>query len=77
MSFTTKRYTRPALRNAVRKVNVNSFTDFNTFANAISPRAGRKSAQVTILRQVLKAPISALFAGSARLNKQNILNLLK
>lgn len=77
MSFTTKKYTRPALRKAVRSVNVNNFTDFNTFANALSPRAGRKSAQVTVLRETLNAPLNVLFAGDVKHNKQFILSLLK
>ena len=77
MSFTTKMYTRPALRKAVRSVNVNNFTDFNTFANALSPRAGRKSAQVAVLRETLNVPVKVWFAGSAQYNKQFILSLLK
>ena len=77
MTFATKKYTRPALRAAVRSVNVNNFTDFNTFAKALSPRAGRKSAQVTVLRQTVNAPLNVLFAGSAKYNKQFLLSLLK
>lgn len=76
MSFSTKKYTRPALRRAVRSVNVNNFTNFNTFANALSPRAGRKSAQVTVLRETLNTPVSSLFVGSPQANKQFILRLL-
>ena len=75
--FTTKKYTRPALRKAVRSVNVNNFTNFTTFANALSPVAGRKSAQVTVLRQTLNAPLYVLFSGDAKDNKTFILSLLK
>lgn len=77
MGFVTKKYTKPALRRAVRKVNVNSFIDFKSFVKALSPRAGRTSAQITVLRQTLNAPLDVLFAGSAKNNKSYILSLLK
>lgn len=77
MSFVTKKYTRPALRKAVRSINVSNFTNFNTFANALSPVAGRKSAQVTVLRETVNAPLKVLFAGSAKYNKSFLLSLLK
>jgi hypothetical protein len=77
MTFATKKYTRPALRAAVRSVNVNNFTDFNTFAKALSPRAGRKSAQIAALRETVNTSINVLFAGSAKNNKQFLLLMLK
>lgn len=77
MSFATKKYTRPALRKAISSINVNSFINFNTFANALSPIAGRKSAQVTVLRKTINMPLKAVFAGSTKQNKSLLLALLK
>ena len=50
MSFSTKKYTRPVLVQNVKSLNVSSFTNVSTFASALSPRAGRSSAQFNILK---------------------------
>ena len=51
MSFSTHKYTRPVLVAELKKLSAKSFTDSNTLANAISPRAGRKSAKFAALRR--------------------------
>lgn len=77
--FTTKKYTRPALRKAVRSINVNNFTDVSTFVSALSPRAGRRSAQVKALREVINASLNSVLSEkfAPRENKQYLLSLLK
>lgn len=77
MTFTTKKYTRPALRKAVRSVNVSNFTSYSNFVNALSPRAGSKSAQVAALRGALPVSLKTAFSGSAKSNKSFLLSILK
>jgi hypothetical protein len=76
MNFTTKKYTRPVLRAAVKSINVRNFSDPTTLANALSPRRGRRSAQFAALRNAVGTPLASLFAGNARSNKSTILSLL-
>jgi len=78
MKFATKKYTRPVLHAAVKSINVNNFTDVNTFANALSPRAGRSSAQLAALRSAVGCSLNKLFVSrTARFNKSNVLAALK
>ena len=77
MNFTTKKYTRPVLRNAVKSISARNFSDATTLANALSPRAGRRSAQFAALREAVNAPLNVLFSGNNRSNKSYILSLLK
>lgn len=81
MSFTTKKYTRPVLTKAVRKINANNFTNLKTFVNTLSPRAGSRSAQVAALRGVLRQyglTLNLVFLeGKGSYNKENLLKLLK
>lgn len=50
MSFTTKKYTRPVLIQSVKSLSVSNFSNVTSFANALSPRAGRSSAQFNVLK---------------------------
>lgn len=82
MSFTTKMYTKPFLLKKVRSINVNNFSDVNSFAKALSPRSGRNSAQFAAFRTILNNAgysQSTIFNDSANLKdaKKTILSLLK
>lgn len=78
MSFTTNKYTRPVLLNEVRALNPAKFQSFAALANAISPRAGYRSAKVAALRKLTNRKIAAVFrAGyTGRSAKTFIVNLL-
>jgi hypothetical protein len=71
MSFTTKKYTRPVLVQNVKSLNVSSFTNVTSFANALSPRTGRKSAQFNVLKATVGRGFLAL------LNDKNLSNAEK
>lgn len=77
MKFTTNKYTRPVLRKAVRSINVNSFTSYSSFINALSPIAGSSSAQVAALRSALPVSLKTVFGSSAKSNKSFLLSVLK
>jgi hypothetical protein len=79
MNYTTKKYTRPVLLNAVKSLSVKNFTDVTTFANALSPRAGRSSAQLAALRAAVGEPLKNVLSdafGPAE-NKRYLISLLK
>lgn len=79
MSFNTNKYTRPVLLKELRSLSVKNFTDFSTFANAFSPRAGRSSAKVYALtKRVTRAQLNGLFNNGGPANaKKSLISLVK
>lgn len=55
MSFTTKKYTRPALLKELKKVPAGAFASLDMLAEAISPRAGTNSAKINSLARIFKS----------------------
>jgi len=67
-NFATKKYTRPVLAQNVKSLSATSFASVSTFANALSPRAGRKSAQFNALKSIVGRGFTSL------LNDSNLSN---
>jgi hypothetical protein len=77
----TNKYTRPVLLSNLKSISPKNFNTFNTFVNAISPRAGADSAQIAALNTVLGYDVQAyftntnIFAGS--IIKKNLISAVK
>ena len=65
MSFSTKKYTRPVLVNNLKKIKPENFASIDSLAKALSPRAGRKSAQFAALRNYV--PLSQFITTNSNL----------
>lgn len=76
MSFTTKKYTRPVLLAEVRKLSATSFTSYNEFVTAFSPRAGARSAKLSALKSLVGNSNFRTVLNSKG-GKQNLINLIK
>lgn len=79
MAFTTKKYTRPVLLANLRKVSASDYKTFNTLAQALSPRAGARSAQFSALNNLVSgAKLRNVFKlNSGVYAKRLILDLIK
>lgn len=80
MSFSTNKYTRPVLLNNLRSVSARSYSNLNSFASALSPRAGIKSAQIAALKSVVGSrTLTNVFANSTSgtLTKKALISLIK
>jgi len=74
--FSTKTYTRPVIARNIRKLSSDAFLNANTLANALSPRAGRRSAQFAALKNFVN--LNKVFsATSVSAVKQNLLRALR
>lgn len=51
--FTTKKYTRPVLLSELRKLGADKFVSYNEFVTAFSPRAGKRSAKLAALKDLV------------------------
>ena len=80
MAFTTKKYTRPYLIQALKVRHPVVFQSYNTFVRTLSPRARGNSAKVTALANLLggtKNLRKYFTAGTPVSRKQAILFTLK
>lgn len=80
MKFTTNKYTRPVLLSNLRSINANSYSSLSSFASALSPRAGVKSAQMSALKSVVGAKnLNTIFNTSSNgtVVKQTLISLIK
>lgn len=60
MAFATKKYTRPVLVQNLKGLSTSDFTNVTSLANALSPRAGRKSAQFNVLKATVGRGFTSL-----------------
>lgn len=74
-NFRTKKYTRPVLLANISKLPMTAFNNITALANALSPRAGRKSAQFAALKNFVNLN-KAFKAQKTSLVKQYILRSL-
>lgn len=70
MSFTTKKYTRPVLAQNVKSLSLSNFASATSLANALSPRAGRKSAQFNVLKSTVGRGFTSLLNDSSIPNNE-------
>jgi len=79
--FSTKKYTRPVIARNIRKLSSDAFLNANTLADALSPRAGRRSAQFAALRNFVN--LNKIFGSDTttvaptKTIKQNLLRALR
>jgi hypothetical protein len=74
--FSTKKYTRPFIISNIKNLPTSAFVDTDTLARALSPRAGRRSAQFAALKKFVN--LNKVFdSGSAKTVKQNLLRALR
>lgn len=76
MSFSTKKYTRPVLLNNLRKLKSSDFSSVSALASALSPRAGRKSAQFAALNNYVRVASIIGKNSNPNLSKKIILTSL-
>jgi hypothetical protein len=85
MSYSTKKYTINLLINEVSSLSSNAFTSVNTLASALSPRAGRNSAKLFVLKGYLgrQGGLARLLSGAdgraalGRTPRGRLLNVLR
>ena len=79
MSFTTKKYTRPVLLTEVRKLSTANFVSYNEFVNALSPRAGARSAKLAALKNLVSNVrlSEVLYYNKGRNAKRELIALIK
>ena len=63
MKFVTKKYTRPVLLANIKKLPVSAFVSQTTLANALSPRAGKNSAQFSYLKKYVSTKVFSSTSG--------------
>lgn len=70
MSFSTKKYTRPVLVQNVKSLSASNFANLTTLANALSPRAGKKSAQFNVLKSTVGRGFTSLLNDNSLSNAE-------
>lgn len=82
MKFTTNKYTRPVLLQSLKSINARNYTNYSSFVNAFSPRAGKSSAKLASLRTALGITnLESAFSNNASLSnvqkKRALISALK